>query len=60
MLEHLLEHHFELIFPRVGKDALSSVRFAKTFEMCWSFGQALLPANARRMARLRRRLHPKK
>jgi len=56
LLEHLLEHHFELLFPRVRKEALSSVRFAETFEMCWSFGQALLPGNAGRVKRLRRKL----
>src|SRR5687767_7228998 len=40
LLEHLLEHHFELLFPRVRKAVLKSPRFADTFSSCWLFGQA--------------------
>lgn len=54
LLEHLLEHHFGLIFPRVERMVLASRRFAWTFCMCSQFGQATLPANARRFARLQR------
>jgi hypothetical protein len=52
LLEHLLEYHFESIFPRVRQAALSSVRFADTFERCWWFGQAEDPKYARRIKRL--------
>jgi hypothetical protein len=48
LLEHLLEHHFELLFPRVEQLARRSVRFADTFTSCWEFGQAELPRNSRR------------
>jgi hypothetical protein len=60
LLEHLLEHHFELIFPRVRQVALASRRFADTFQCCWDFGQSEYPKNARRMERLRRELRRKR
>ena len=56
LLEHLLEHHFDLLFPRVRKAALESPRFADTFNGCWLFGQAELPKNAAKMNRLRQQL----
>ncbi|HEY7116981.1 MAG TPA: hypothetical protein VH475_10365 [Tepidisphaeraceae bacterium] len=56
LLEHLLEHHFELIFPRVREAAMTSRRFAETFEVCWRFGPATVPENARRVDRLKRAL----
>lgn len=56
LLEHLLEHHFDLIFPRVESAALRGVRFASTFESCWSFGQATEPTRAARMRDLQDRL----
>src|SRR5438132_6342149 len=34
LLEHLLEHHFELLFPRVRRAAIASPRFADTFGSC--------------------------
>src|SRR4051812_42387850 len=40
LVEHLLEHHFESLFPRVRRAALESSRFADTFSMCWALGQA--------------------
>jgi hypothetical protein len=52
LLEHLLEHHFDLIFPRLRREALSSARFADTFQRCWWFGQAEEPKNAARVKRL--------
>jgi hypothetical protein len=62
LLEHLLEHHFEMVFPRVRQAALESVRFADTFSSCWSFGQSKEPKNAARIKRLqsevRRRAQP--
>lgn len=52
LLEHLLEHHFELLFPRVRRAALDSRRFASTFSSCWSFGDCESPKNAARIKRL--------
>ena len=42
LLEHLLEHHFDLIFPRVEDLAMRNPLFADTFTSCFSFGQAKL------------------
>jgi hypothetical protein len=56
LLEHLLEHHFETLFLRVRREALTSVRFADTLTSCWPFGVAALPRNAARMQRLKREL----
>ena len=56
LLEHLLEHHFELLFPRVRRAALESPRFADTFDTCWTLGQAAAPKNAARVKRLKDQL----
>ncbi len=56
LLEHLLEHHFDLVFPRVHRATLDSPRFAKTFALCWWFGQAAAPKNAARIKRLESQL----
>jgi len=56
LLEHLLEYHFDLLFPLVQAEATKSVRFADTFHTCWLFGQAKLPENASMVERLKRRL----
>ena len=48
LLEHLLEHHFPLVFPRVEDLARREPNFADTFAMCSKFGQSELPENARR------------
>jgi hypothetical protein len=47
LLEHLLEHHFDLIFPRVRELVMSSELFADTFRRCWKFGESELPQNAK-------------
>jgi hypothetical protein len=63
LLEHLLEHHFELVFQRVRRASLESVRFADTFASCWSFGRSTDLKNAARIKRLRaelRRAHAAK
>lgn len=52
VLEHLLEHHFERVFPSVRDAARASRRFADTLSGCWRFGKALEPANARRLNEL--------
>jgi len=40
LLEHLLEYHFDLLFPRVEKAVKEDSLFADTFSRCWKFGQA--------------------
>jgi len=55
LLEHLLEEHFDLIFPRVEAAVGTDAFFADTFSRCWQFGQATIPENARRFADLHRR-----
>ena len=52
LLEHLLEYHFNLLFPLVETAARSNVWFAKTTSQCWKFGEAKEPANAARFDRL--------
>jgi hypothetical protein len=52
LLEHLLEYHFDLLFPRVETAARSNVCFANTTSQCWKFGEAKEPANSARFDRL--------
>jgi len=52
LLEHLLEYHFDLIFPRVEAAARSNVWFGNTTTQCWKFGQAKDPERAARFDRL--------
>ena len=56
VLEHLLEHHFASVFPRVEELALADRRFADTFCWCWRFGESDKPANAARFDALKARL----
>lgn len=46
LLEHLIGHHFELIFPRVERLAGSDPRFADTFRQCWKLWQSNWPENS--------------
>ena len=48
LLEHLLENHFDAIFPLVRELALTDARFYETFRKCWRFGRAELPGNRER------------
>jgi hypothetical protein len=57
LLEHLLEHHFELVYPRVRDAARRSTRFRDTLSRCWWLGTAAEPANARKLDRLTRMRH---
>ena len=63
LLEHLLEHHFKLIYPRVCAEVKASKRFADTLRCCWWLGQAASPTNARKLDRIagvkRQRVNPK-
>jgi hypothetical protein len=52
LLEHLLEHHFDLLFPRVGTAARSNACFAKMLPLCGKFGQAQDTDRAARMDNL--------
>ena len=65
LTEHLLEHHFDLVFPRMREAARENARVAAHLIGIWKspfkFGQAELPANIRRLRRLDaelRRLYP--
>ncbi len=57
LLEHLLEYHFDLIFPRMERLARSNPRFAETVGGCWLFGESEFPENAARLHRLVEELH---
>jgi hypothetical protein len=46
LLEHLLEHHFLPIFPRVERAVWEDRRFADTFCRCWKFGLSETRKNA--------------
>jgi hypothetical protein len=54
LLEHLLEHHFDLIFPHVEKAVKEAPLFADTFSRCWKFGQAEVAGNMERFDHLKR------
>ncbi len=56
VLEHLLEHHFDLVFPRIERLARSSRPFAQAVSMCWLFGKTKNPANAETFGELLREL----
>jgi hypothetical protein len=56
LLEHLLQSHFESLFPRVELRAGSDPLFADTVAQCWKFGQAATPANAARFDELVKRI----
>jgi hypothetical protein len=56
LLEHLLESHFDLLFPRVEHLVRSNGCFARTAGMCWKFGEAEHPENAARWKELLREL----
>lgn len=55
LLEHLLEYHFEALFPSVEAAAAADPLFAETFLRCWKFGRTELPQNAARFDALRSR-----
>jgi hypothetical protein len=60
LLEHLLEHHFVAIFPRVEARSNGDRRFAATFTQCWKLGQSLELGNVARFDALmaRHSSHP--
>ena len=54
LLEHLLEHHFASVFPRVEALVKRDREFARTFALCAQFGQSEAPGNAAKFAALKR------
>lgn len=56
LLEHFLEHHFDMIFPRVMKATRKSKYFADTFSSCWKYGQSESPINSKRIDGLKAKL----
>ena len=48
LLEHLLESHFHLLFPRIETAAKCNTQFADTLSRCWKLGQAKEPVNAKK------------
>lgn len=47
VLEHILEHHFDLFFERARELVCAgNAPFADCLRRCWRFGQAEIPANA--------------
>jgi len=52
LLEHLLEQHFDLLFPQMEIAVREDSLFARALGMCWKFGQAGEPSRARRMGQL--------
>jgi hypothetical protein len=53
LLEHLLEYHFKMIFPRVRRIAKAKELFADTFARCAKFGQSELRANSEKFDKLK-------
>ena len=53
LLEHLLEHHFDRVFPRVERAVAESREFADCFLGTWQFGQTELPGNRARFDALK-------
>ncbi len=46
LVEHLLEHHFSLVFPRVKSLARANQLFGNTVSLCFKFGGTLEPQNS--------------
>ena len=55
LLEHLLEHHFDALYPRVADAVAEDSYFADCFSQCWPLGEAGMPANRRRFEALQER-----
>lgn len=59
LIEHLLEHHFDIVLPLFREAALKNARVADyfyPFKPWFKFGQAELPKNIARQKRLAREL----
>ncbi len=60
VLEHLLEHHFDLLIARVETAAMASPEFADTVLSCSKFGQAAESDRSARFDQLRAKLRDTK
>jgi hypothetical protein len=56
IVEHLLEHNFDLVFPRVADLARRDARFAETLKLCSEFGQVSIRPNAAKLRHLKGQL----
>jgi len=56
VLEHLLEHHFDLLYARVERLALADRRFADTVSSCWKFGKSAELKKGARLEALQEKL----
>ena len=56
LLEHLLEHHFSLFFPRVVFLSKQSKVFGKTFMLCQKFGDSEKEDNSKKIDQLKEAL----
>jgi len=56
LLEHLLEHHFDKIFPLASEACRQSRRFADTFSRCGEFGQTSHRGNLERFRELKKKV----
>jgi hypothetical protein len=56
LLEHLLEHHFDRMFPLVSAACRESKRFAWSLSMCSEFGQTTQRGNMQRFRRLKQQV----
>jgi hypothetical protein len=53
LLEHLLEVHFQLVFPRVEAAVRENPAFADTWCRCWKLGQAAATGHSEAFDNLR-------
>ena len=53
VIEHLLEHHFDLLFARVEILARENASFADTLKLCSERGQVARRVNAARLRQLK-------
>ena len=53
LLEHMLDYHFESIFPRVRSAVNANRLFADMFCRCWKFGQSDTPDNSQQFDKLK-------
>jgi len=59
VLEHILEHHFELFFDRCRElVSAGNSAFADTLRRCWRFGEAELPTNKAKLDELLKQIEP--
>ncbi len=48
LLEHMLEHHYKLIFPKLENEIKENYLFFDTLSRCAKFGQANTKVNSKR------------